>query len=302
MQEIVIKQSQGSIDANFEEVKSYLADELKIYKGMLFTEDSKKQAKETVAELRKGKKELADRCKAVKTEYMKPLNDFMGKAEELGRMFDEPINFINEQVNDFERKRIEEKKKEVANIYTELVEEEWSDIIPLNRIYNPKWENATFSVKQIREEIMDFKLKVKDGLEIIKSFHSEMESGAINMYKHDFDLTKATLYLTDYEKQKREILERERAKAREEEEARIRAEERKKIEEEERARVREEEEIRRHVELAKAETIEAFIPADDGAEEKTYFYTLLLTPDAKEKVEAFLNSIGVEFFGREETL
>lgn len=302
MQEIVIKQSQGSIDANFEEVKGYLANELAIYKGMLFTEDSKKQAKETVAELRKGKKELADRCKAVKTEYMKPLNDFMDKADELGKMFDEPINFINEQVNDFEKKRIEEKKKEVANIYTELVEEEWSDIIPLNRIYNPKWENATFSVKQIREEIMDFKLKVKDGLEIIKSFHSEMEGRAIEMYKHDFDLTEATRYLTTYEAQKREILERERAKAREEEEARIRAEERKKIEEEERARAREEEEIRRHVELAKAETIEAFIPKDDGSEEKTYLYTMALTPEAKENVEAFLDSIGISYLGREEEI
>ena len=302
MQEIVIKQSQGSIDANFEEVKGYLTNELAIYKGMLFTEDSKKQAKETVAELRKGKKELADRCKAVKTEYMKPLNDFMDKADELGKMFDEPINFINEQVNDYEKKRIEEKKKEVANIYTELVEEEWSDIIPLSKIYNPKWENATFSVKQIRAEIMDFKLKVKDGLEIIKSFHSEMEARAIEMYKHDFDLTESTRYLTTYEAQKREILEREREKAREEEEARIRAEERKKIEEEERAKVREEEEIRRHVELAKAETIEAFIPKDAGAEEKTYLYTMLLTPEAKENVEAFLDSIGISYLGREEEI
>ena len=302
MQEIVIKQSQGLIDANFEEVKGYLTNELAIYKGMLFTEDSKKQAKETVAELRKGKKELADRCKAVKTEYMKPLNDFMDKADELGKMFDEPINFINEQVNDYEKKRIEEKKKEVANIYTELVEEEWSDIIPLSKIYNPKWENATFSVKQIRAEIMDFKLKVKDGLEIIKSFHSEMESRAIEMYKHDFDLTESTRYLTTYEAQKREILEREREKAREEEEARIRAEERKKIEEEERAKVREEEEIRRHVELAKVETIEAFIPKDAGAEEKTYLYTISLTPEAKENVEAFLDSIGINYLGREEEI
>lgn len=300
MQEIIIKQTEGSIDANFEEVKTYLSGELETYKKMLFTEDTKKQAKDTIAELRKGKKELSDRCKAVKKEYLKPLEAFMDKADELAQMFDEPIGFINEQVEEFEKRRIEEKKQVIANIYTEFFEEEWANILPLKKIYNPKWENATFNEKSIKEEMLNFKAKVKDGIAAIKSVGSEMEGRAIESFLTDFDLTKAILYLNNYEAQKKEILEREKEKARQEEEARIRAEERKKIEDEERAKAQMDAEIKKHVELARAETIDAFIPTDTGEDERTYLYTLLLTPDAKEKVEMFLNSIGIEFYGRED--
>ena len=48
----------GTIDANFESIKAALATELDVYKKMVFTEDSKKDAKDTVAYLRAFKKSL----------------------------------------------------------------------------------------------------------------------------------------------------------------------------------------------------------------------------------------------------
>lgn len=296
MEEIIITQKSGEITANFEAVKAQLNEQLALYRNLVFTEEEKKKAKDTVAELRKGKKELADRCKEVKKEYMMPFDAFMEKADELAKMFDEPINLINEQIEAFEQKRIEEKKEIIKSIYAELVpEEEFQHIIPLNKIYNVKWENATFAEKAIKDEVMTLKLNAKSALETIKAMHSDIEERAIELYKSTLNVTEAVLLITNYENQKKEIMERERIKMREAEEERIRAEERRRIEEEQRAK----EELENAVQTAKAEAVEELIPTDFGAVETAYQYTMMLTPDAKEKVEMFLNSIGIEFYGME---
>lgn len=304
MDEIIVKQTIGTLDANFDEMKEKLNAQLDEYRNLVFTEETKKQAKETVAELRKGKKELADRCKAVKKEWLVPLDAFMEKADGLAKMFDEPIDYINSQIEAFETRRIESKRNEISNIYADLVvEEELMGLVPLTKIYNPKWENATFSAKEIRAEIMAHKENAKNALVTIKGMHTDMEEKAIEMFAHTLDLPQVIIFINNYENQKKEVLEREREQMRREEEERIRAEERRKIEAEQRAErekaealAKAEEEKAVAVEEARAEVVETFIPTDNEEEETAYQYTLMLTPDAKEKVEMFLNSIGVEFF------
>lgn len=304
MDEIIVKQTIGTLDANFDEMKEKLNAQLDEYRNLVFTEETKKQAKETVAELRKGKKELADRCKAVKKEWLVPLDTFMEKADGLAKMFDEPIDYINSQIEAFETRRIESKRNEISNIYADLVvEEELMGLVPLTKIYNPKWENATFSAKEIRAEIMAHKENAKNALVTIKGMHTDMEEKAIDMFAHTLDLPQVIIFINNYENQKKEVLEREREQMRREEEERIRAEERRKIEAEQRAErekaealAKAEEEKAVAVEEARAEVVETFIPTDNEEEETAYQYTLMLTPDAKEKVEMFLNSIGVEFF------
>ena len=73
----------GTIDANFDSIKAALAAELDTYKKMVFTEDSKKDAKDTVAYLRKFNKALDDKRKEVKKAYMAPCDAFEAKVNEL---------------------------------------------------------------------------------------------------------------------------------------------------------------------------------------------------------------------------
>lgn len=87
----------GTIDANFDSIKAALAAELDTYKKMVFTEDSKKDAKDTVAYLRKFNKALDDKRKEVKKAYMAPCDAFEAKVNELKKQVDEPIKFINDQ-------------------------------------------------------------------------------------------------------------------------------------------------------------------------------------------------------------
>ncbi len=223
-----VEQKNGVIGFNFEEIKEKLNSELEIYKNMIFTEDSKTEAKKTIASLRKLKKSVNDKKLEVKKSFMIPYTNFEAQVKELDNLIDEPINFINNQVEEFERKRVEEKKALISEIYTEIMaeHEEASGYLPLQRIYDSKWENATTTKKAITETITERVDHVEKDLGIIRSMESEFEDKGIEKYKTTLELSDAIEVMNQYQKQKEEILRRqeEEAKRKAEEEARTASE------------------------------------------------------------------------------
>jgi hypothetical protein len=219
-----VEQKNGVIGFNFEEIKEKLNSELEIYKNMIFTEDSKAEAKMTIASLRKLKKSVNDKKLEVKKSFMIPYTNFEAQVKELDNLIDEPINFINNQVEEFERRRVEEKKALISEIYTEIMaeHEEASGYLPLQRIYDSKWENATTTKKAITEAITERVDHVEKDLGIIRSMGSEFEDKGIEKYKATLELSDAIEVMNQYQKQKEEILRRqeEEAKRKAEEEAR----------------------------------------------------------------------------------
>lgn len=219
-----VEQKNGVIGFNFEEIKEKLNSELEIYKNMIFTEESKTEAKKTIASLRKLKKSVNDKKLEVKKSFMIPYSNFEAQVKELDNLIDEPINFINNQVEEFERKRVEEKKALISEIYAEIMaeHEEASGYLPLHRIYDSKWENATTTKKEITETITERVDHVEKDLGIIRSMGSEFEDKGIEKYKATLELSDAIEVMNQYQKQKEEILRRqeEEAKRKAEEEAR----------------------------------------------------------------------------------
>ena len=219
-----VEQKNGVIGFNFEEIKEKLNSELEIYKNMIFTEDSKTEAKKTIASLRKLKKSVNDKKLEVKKSFMIPYTNFEDQVKELDKLIDEPIIFINNQVEEFERRRVEEKKSLISEIYTEIMAEhgEASGYLPLQRIYDSKWENATTTKKAITEAIAARVDHVEKDLGIIRSMESEFEDKGIEKYKATLELSDAIEVMNQYQKQKEEILRRqeEEAKRKAEEEAR----------------------------------------------------------------------------------
>lgn len=306
---VVVTQKQGTISCDFESAKAYLQSRLDEFRGVLFTEDTKKDAKKVVAELRKEKKALSDRVKEVKKEYMVPFDEFFEKICVLLDMYDEPINFINAQIEDYEKKRIEEKKAFIRQLYDEFIgsDNEISAFLPLDKIYNPKWENATTNRKAICEELYTYKDNAKNAITTIKSMETdpEIEETALLMYKESFDLNRSVMFIAQREKQNALILERERERVRREEEERIRKEERAKFEAEQKSMEEKasilrqaEEDKQRAVEEAKQEAekavYESLIPDSSGTT-AMYQYKMSLTQDEKEKLEMYMNSIGIDW-------
>lgn len=311
----VIVQQEGTVSCNFEEVEGYIKERLKEYDGAIFTEESKGYAKKELAKLRAEKKELNDNLRDAKKKYMAPWDAFEPKAKELINLFDEPITLIDGQVKAFEEDRIAQKKALIEAIYTELVGD-LADIIPLERIYNPKWENATMKEKAIREEVLAQATAARIALDTIHGMHSDAETKALDVLKQTLSLPEAISCINAYEAQKAEILRKEQERKREEELERIRREEREKLEaerkvlEEREAQRRAAEEAleaqRRQLEEEKQiaveqaretgaqEVIESLTP---NAEEDTqlYEYRVALSEKGKESFEMYLDSVGIDW-------
>ena len=214
MLEVQISRNNGTIDFNFEDLKDALTAELELYKNLVFTEDTKADAKKTVAELRKLKKQINDKRIEAKKLYMQPYTDFEAKVKELDKLINEPITFISEQIDAFEQKRIEEKRELINEIYLELVSEreDIAGYAELNRVYDSKWENASTSKKTIQEAITSYLDSVDNDIAAIKSMESEYEAKALMRYKETGVLSEALLTIRQWEKQKEEILKAEEEK------------------------------------------------------------------------------------------
>ena len=214
MLEVQISRNNGTIDFNFEDLKDALTAELELYKNLVFTEDTKADAKKTVAELRKLKKQISDKRIEVKKLYMQPYTDFEAKVKELDKLINEPIAYISEQIDVFEQKRIEEKRELINEIYLELVSEreDIAGYAELNRVYDSKWENASTSKKTIQEAITSYLDSVDNDIAAIESMESEYEAKALMRYKETGVLSDALLTIRQWEKQKEEILKAEEEK------------------------------------------------------------------------------------------
>lgn len=324
----VITQEPAKISCNFEQVREAIQETLEEYRGAVFTEDSKTMAKKHVASLRAQKKTLQDNLRIAEKKYMVPWNEIKAQANELIGMYDEPINLINGQVQAFEEKRIAEKKELISTVYGELIPRNLTEYIPLARIYNPKWENATFKERDIRAEISDTADKIRKEVSAISEMESDAVPRALEMYREVLDLNQAVSYISSYERQKQEILAKEQERRRREDEEKIRREERDRMLAEQRARETQEAIIRqadmekqealrraeeekaealRQAEAEKAaaveqakveaaqEVIDSFIPEDKGDEVQLYEFRIFSTAKAKESVCMFMDSIGVEW-------
>lgn len=97
---------------------------------------------------------------------------------------------------------------------------EYEDYIQLNIIYDPKWENASTSVKTIKDALKEKMEAIKTAVISIKSMNSDITEDALLLYKTTLDLNKAIQKISSYEQNKAEVLRREEARKQQEEERR----------------------------------------------------------------------------------
>lgn len=295
MQEInlLVEQKDGSIETNFEEIKVALAAGLEEYKGMVFTAESQPEAKRTVASLRKLKKAMSDRRIEIKKTFMAPYTNFEAQVKELDKLIDEPIDFISGQIEEFERRRVEAKKAMICEIYTGIMAEHGTvmEYLPLDRIYDSRWENSTTTQKAITEAITAHMEHVEKDLDTIRAMESEFEDKGLAKYKATLELSDAIATMNQYQKQKEEILRRQ-------------AEEEQRKAEEEARRAAEEEQRKAtlvHEEPAAPEVVPDVALEEEKAvrsataPEGTVRYEVVADPFQIAQLEAAMREYGIEF-------
>lgn len=297
--QVKVNLQQGIINFNFEELKEGISNIAKAYVGATFCDESIQNAKGEIASLRKIKAAIDTRRKEVKKDCMRPYDEFESKVKEILEIIDKPINDIGLQIDNFEVRRVEEKKKKILTLYNQCIGE--NGFLPFKNIYDEKWENKAYKLSNIEKDMTDLLASVMQSVNTIQNMNSDSVPKALELFKADLSLANAITYVNSYEQQKQEIIKQEQEKQAIEEQRkktaeveRIREEERKNILNEQQETIKIQHKMQEKIQKAKEEVYESLIP-DVEEETQTYIYKLQIGKNGKEIFELYLESVGIEW-------
>ena len=202
------------IQFNFEELKRELTEKVQKYETIVYTDEQIKEAKADKAQLNKLKKALNDERIRREREYMEPFNEFKNKVNEIIEIIEKPVGLIDQQLKEFEEKRKADKRVEIGTFWTAQEKPEW---LTLPNVFDEKWLNASYSIKQVEKDI-ETKLNVIKGDLITLESLDDFAYEAVEAYKRTLDVNFAIAEgkrLADLQKRKEQAQAEAQAKTEE---------------------------------------------------------------------------------------
>ena len=142
-----IKQEQGTLKLeNKQALKEAIQNLVAPYKQTVVSEATQKEAKKSRAELNKMMKALDDKRKEIKTEYLKPLDEFENDMKEVISIVNDGQLNIKNKLDEIEAKRIAEKTEEIK-AYIE------ANATGYEIVWNNQWTNKTYKMEHITDDI-----------------------------------------------------------------------------------------------------------------------------------------------------
>lgn len=253
---------------NYEELKTAITEKVKLYETVVYTEDQVKTAKEDRANMNRLKKALNDERIRQEREYNKPFSAFKAQINEIIAIIDKPIAAIDMQIKEFEEQQKEAKFAQIEEFWNSC---ELPAPVKFLQILDPKWLNASVSMKSIQEAITARLEQIANDLSVIRqlpAFAFEAEQ----TYMTGLDLAQAI-------KEAHRLQEMAELKA-----------------------AREAEVQRRNAEqqaatVSKNETVEPAPVADLPTEPKREWiaFQALLTPDEAKALGQYMKSNGIQY-------
>lgn len=149
----VLEVKPAIVKFNYDEMSAVAKQIKSDYENLVFTEETVKDGKKTVAELRKIQKSINDFKVKTKKEATDPVSLFESQCKDLISEFDEPINFISQQLDTFETNRIAEKTALINQMIQKRYEEIGLDEKFKTIEFGADWLNSTKKTKDIEQEL-----------------------------------------------------------------------------------------------------------------------------------------------------
>lgn len=198
------------IEFNFDELKEEITAKAAIYRNMVFTDDTIKDAKAAKADLNKLVTAIEDARKREKKRCLQPYEEFEKQMKELVAIIKEPVQLIDSQVKTYEEKQKQAKLESILAYFDGRNEFDW---LNFEQIKDPRWLNASFAMKKVIEAIDERIDNIKTDLKTLNNL-PEFSFEAIEEYKRTLDINRAIAEgqrLVDIQKRKEEAAaERER--------------------------------------------------------------------------------------------
>ena len=156
---------------NKEKLDALVDAVVKKYSGIVVTEDTLKECKKTLTELRKLSKELNAKRLEKQRQYETPVKEFKAQIDAYINQINDVISDIKQGTDEFEEKRKAEKQTAIQNLINEMAGN--YGVGPETIEINKKWLNKSTTMKKITEEIankMKEKQRLDDDWKIIKKY------------------------------------------------------------------------------------------------------------------------------------
>lgn len=198
------------IQFNFEELKTELVAKTEAYTKMVYTEENIKSAREDRADLNRLKKALNDERLRRQREYLAPFEQFKKQIDEVIAIIDKPVQAIDVQIKQYEAIKQDEKKMKIQELFDSML---FPDFVKLDeKIFNPKWLNATVTMKQIEDSLQETKTQIIANCQTLAGLPSYSHEAVI-YYQRTLDVTGALAKvreLSEIEAAKKKMQEEER--------------------------------------------------------------------------------------------
>lgn len=199
---------------NYAEVKAWIEDGLSRYKGVVYTESQIAEAKKDRAQLNKLVQAIEAKRREMKQLYLQPYQNFEAEANELIGMVKEQAAEIDTQVKAYDDRRKEEKLEKIkAELYAPMIDG-LGDLVPYEKLHDPKWLNVTCSVNTIGTEMAQKIENIVAGLDAIDKMglSPNMASRIKGVFLKKFDLAAAIAEKERIEKMEASLRQYEGAK------------------------------------------------------------------------------------------
>lgn len=203
--ELVTNIVAGKLTSNAKEYSAALKNEIANYTIERYI-DNPDAAKTDKAYLNKLLDEVAEKRKLATTTWNKPLDEFISVMKELETEIKTASNNLKTIVDKADQQVKDEKKAKIVEFWNTLN----FTIVPIERVFNPRWLNKTEKLASIIEECKAIVEKITTEMNTLKSMQDEDAETLQAFYLETLDLN-ATL-------QKRNQLKENRARIKAEEE------------------------------------------------------------------------------------
>lgn len=200
----------GTIEDNLDSVKAEIEQRTNELSGTIVTPENIMDSKKFLAEIRKEKKELDDVRKEIKKAWMKPFEVFEKKVKAVVALYDVPINAIDQQLKQYEEARKADKLENVKYMYNENIPPELVDYLPFDKVFNPRWLNASTSGKAIIDDLQTAVIDMRGKIDAVKSIESKWEAKGLETLAETGDLKSAIQIMKNMQEQAEYIMELER--------------------------------------------------------------------------------------------
>ena len=189
MEQIIIENGGTTGIANYSAVVSAVQERLKVYEGLIVTEDAIPQTRQDVAELRKIAKNASDLRISIKKEHEAKIAETVSQLKEITDLYTSAANKLDEQVKVYEQKAQNEKEEQIRAYWNANVGN-IGKYLSLQTAWNPRWLNKGYGMTQIQYEIDEAISKATNGVRTILAMKSPHEQTLLRTLFSTLDIQK----------------------------------------------------------------------------------------------------------------